>query len=183
MQGYLEALHFTICGHENGMTVRIDERFLHQIGVKVLFLVQMAEKGAEADPKKSPPSHPVCQVKREFSRIEPLACSDLKSGHMVLVVSDKKERCSSAKSFPFHFNPKIEKGETTKYIEESPGEGWPFAGASAFLFRYPPLHEVRIDSKTGIVDKDATINFAYIDRGDLPMDQGLNSCFELCGNS
>lgn len=183
MQGCLKALHFTVCRHENGMTVRIDERFLYEIGFKILFLVQMPKKGAKPDAKKAPASNPMCQVKREFPRIEPVSRPDFKPCHLVLVVSDKEKRRSAAKSSPVDFNAKIEKGETAKCIEEGPGEGRPLAGASAFLFSDASLHDVRIDSKTGIVDKDASINFAHIDPGGVPVDQGLNSSFEICWNS
>src|SRR5689334_20103583 len=125
----------------------------------------------------------MCQVKRELARIEAAPLSDLKSSHLVLVVPDEKEGCSAAQSFPVHFDAKIEKGEATKYTEEGPGEGRPLAHPGPLLFGNASLHDVRINSKTGIVDKDASIDLAHIDRGDVSIDQGLNGSFEIGGNA
>ena len=81
--------------------------------------------------------------------------------------------------FPRDLNAKIEKGKSAERVHRRPRKGRPFSEFEPHLLRDAAVHNVRINSKTGVVDEDAAIYFANINRRDMMLDNRAHSAREI----
>src|SRR5258705_12640901 len=109
-----------------------------------------------------PPPRTVCHVKTQLAFIQTSAAPDVEGLHVIFIVADKQERSTAIQFLTIYAKAHIEKRITTQRAECGPNVCRPFAPAEALLFFTFP-HDLRIKTKSGVVDKNVLIDFTDVD--------------------
>jgi hypothetical protein len=142
-------------------SLRDAERF------EIFGLIDAPKEGVQGQPDKTEPAGAVRQIESELAAVQAGARTELKTRDLIFVIADKEERRPPGELLAFERDLQIEKREPPEGLDRGPEKGRPFPAREPLLLRLAARYDLRIDAETGVVDEDAAVYFAGVDRRNL----------------